>query len=62
LYGLPEINLREGMRTNLSPGQDYTRDDEQTQRRNFASMEEAEAANLEPGTKITINGRNAIAE
>ena len=62
LYGLPEINLREGMRTNLAPGQDYTRDDEQTQRRNFASMEEAEAANLEPGTKITINGRNAIAE
>ena len=62
LYGLPEINLREGMRTNLAPGQDYTRDDEQTQRRNFASMEEAEAANLEPGTKITINGRNDIAE
>jgi hypothetical protein len=62
LYGLPEINLREGMRTNLAPGQDYTRNDEQTQRRNFASMEEAEAANLEPGTKITINGRNAIAE
>jgi hypothetical protein len=62
LYGLPEINLREGVRTNLAPGEDYTRDDSQTQRRNFASMEEAEAANLEPGTKITINGRNAIAE
>ena len=62
LYGLPEINLREGMRTNLAPGQDYTRDDEQTQRRNFASMEEAEAANLPKGTKITINGRNASVE
>ena len=60
LYGLPEINLREGTRTNLAPGQDYTRDDEQTQRRNFASMEEANAANLPVGTKITVNGRNAI--
>jgi len=62
LYGLPEINLREGMRTNLVPGQDYTRDDAQTQRRNFASMEEAEAANLPKDTKIIINGRNAVVE
>jgi hypothetical protein len=29
LYGLPEINLREGARTNLSPNQDYSRDDAQ---------------------------------
>ena len=29
LYGLPEINLRAGMRTNLVPGQDYTRDETQ---------------------------------
>jgi hypothetical protein len=29
LYGLPEINLREGMRTNLAPGEDYTRDETQ---------------------------------
>ena len=62
LYGLPEINLREGARTNLVPGQDYTKDDTQSQRRNFSSMAEAEAANLEPGTKITINGRNATVE
>ena len=59
LYGLPEINLREGARTNLAPGQDYSRDETQVQRRNFATQEEAEAANLDPGTKITINGRNA---
>ena len=62
LYGLPEINLREGARTNLAPGQDYSRDETQVQRRNFATKEEAEAANLEPGTKITINGRNATVE
>jgi hypothetical protein len=59
LYGLPEINLREGARTNLSPNQDYSRDDAQVQRRNFATKEEAEAANLPVDTKITINGRNA---
>jgi hypothetical protein len=29
LYGLPEINLREGIRTNLNPGQDYSRDETQ---------------------------------
>lgn len=29
LYGLPEINLREGIKTNLAPGQDYTRDETQ---------------------------------
>jgi hypothetical protein len=29
LYGLPEINLREGVRTNLTPGQDYSRDETQ---------------------------------
>ena len=29
LYGLPEINLREGARTNLAPGQDYSREDAQ---------------------------------
>ena len=29
LYGLPEINLREGTKTNLAPGQDYTRDETQ---------------------------------
>jgi len=29
LYGLPEINLREGARPNLAPGQDYSRDDTQ---------------------------------
>ena len=62
LYGLPEINLREGARTNLAPGQDYTRDDAQGQRPNFATKEEAEAANLPAGTKITINGRNATVE
>jgi hypothetical protein len=62
LYGLPEINLREGVRTNLAPGQDYSRDDAPGQRRNFASMQEAEAANLPSGTKITINGRNATVE
>ena len=62
LYGLPEINLREGARTNLAPGQDYSRDETQVQRRNFATKEEAEAANLDPGTKITINGRNATVE
>jgi hypothetical protein len=60
LYGLPEINLREGARTNLSPNQDYSRDDAQGQRTNFATQEEAEAANLPVGTRITINGRNAI--
>jgi hypothetical protein len=59
LYGLPEINLREGARTNLSPNEDYSRDDAQGQRRSFATQEEAEAANLPAGTKITINGRNA---
>jgi hypothetical protein len=62
LYGLPEINLREGARTNLAPGQDYSRDETQVQRRSFATQEEAEAANLDPGTKITINGRNATVE
>jgi len=62
LYGLPEINLRQGMTTNLVPGQDYTRDDAQGQRPNFATQEEAEAANLPVGTKITINGRNATVE
>ena len=60
LYGLPEINLREGTKTNLVPGEDYTRDDAQTQRRNFASKEEANEANLPVGTRITVNGRNAI--
>jgi len=60
LYGLPEINLREGARPNLAPGQDYSRDDTQGQRTNFATKEEAEAANLPVGTRITINGRNAI--
>jgi len=60
LYGLPEINLRDGARTNLAPGQDYSRDDTQGQRTNFATQEEAEAANLPVGTRITINGRNAI--
>jgi hypothetical protein len=60
LYGLPEINLREGARPNLAPGQDYSRDDTQGQRTNFATQEEAEAANLPVGTRITINGRNAI--
>jgi len=60
LYGLPEINLREGARINLAPGQDYSRDDAQGQRTNFATQEEAEAANLPVGTRITINGRNAI--
>ena len=34
----------------------------QTQRQNFSSIQEAEAANLAPGTEITINGRNAIVE
>jgi hypothetical protein len=34
----------------------------QTQRQNFSSIQEAEAANLDPGTEITINGRNAIVE
>ena len=29
LYGLPEINLREGIRTNLTPGEDYSRDETQ---------------------------------
>jgi hypothetical protein len=29
LYGLPEINLRQGMTTNLVPGQDYSRDETQ---------------------------------
>jgi hypothetical protein len=29
LYGLPEINLREGTRTNLAPGEDYSRDETQ---------------------------------
>jgi hypothetical protein len=62
LYGFPEINLREGTRTNLAPGQDYTRDELPVQRRNFTSMQEAEAANLPSGTKITINGRNATVE
>lgn len=60
LYGLPEINLRQGMTTNLVPGQDYTRDDAQGQRTNFATKEEAQAANLPVGTRITVNGRNAI--
>ena len=31
-------------------------------RRNFTSLEEAEAANLPKGTKITINGKNATVE
>jgi hypothetical protein len=62
LYGYPELNLQAGTKTNLAPGEDYTRDDSQTQRRNFASMEEAEAANLPKGTRITINGRNATVE
>jgi hypothetical protein len=62
LYGYPELNLQTGTKTNLAPGEDYTRDDSQTQRRNFASMEEAEAANLPKGTRITINGRNATVE
>jgi len=30
--------------------------------RSFNSIEEAEAANLEPGTEITINGRRAVIE
>jgi hypothetical protein len=62
LYGYPELNLQAGTKTNLAPGEDYTRDDSQTQRRNFASKEEAEAANLPKGTRITINGRNATVE
>jgi hypothetical protein len=60
LYGLPEINLREGVRTNLIPGQDYSREETQSQRTNFATKEEAQAANLPVGTRITVNGRNAI--
>jgi len=60
LYGLPEINLRQGMKPNLVPNEDYSRDDTQGQRTNFATKEEAEAANLPVGTRITINGRNAI--
>ena len=35
-------------------------DDAQGQRTNFATKEEAQAANLPVGTRITINGRNAI--
>lgn len=62
LYGYPELNLQGGTKTNLAPGEDYTRDDSQTQRRNFASTAEAEAANLPKGTRITINGRNATVE
>jgi hypothetical protein len=31
-------------------------------RRNFSSIEEAEKAKLPPGTKITINGKNATVE
>lgn len=62
LYGYPELNLQGGTKTNLAPGEDYTKDDSQTQRRNFASTAEAEAANLPKGTRITINGRNAIVE
>jgi hypothetical protein len=62
LYGYPELNLQTGTKTNLAPGEDYTRDDSQTQRRSFASMEEANAANLPVGTRITVNGRNAIVE
>lgn len=62
LYGYPELNLQGGTKTNLAPGEDYTRDDSQTQRRSFASMEEANAANLPVGTRITVNGRNAIVE
>ena len=34
----------------------------QTQRQNFSSIEDAQAANLDSGTKITINGRNATVE
>jgi len=62
LYGYPELRLGEGTRPNLAPGEDYTRDDAQSQRRNFASTADAEAANLPRGTKITINGRNATVE
>jgi hypothetical protein len=62
LYGYPELNLQGGTKTNLAPGEDYTRDDSQTQRRSFASTAEAEAANLPKGTRITINGRNATVE
>jgi hypothetical protein len=62
LYGYPELNLQAGTKTNLAPGEDYTRDDSQTQRRNFASKEEANEANLPVGTRITVNGRNAIVE
>jgi hypothetical protein len=62
LYRLPEINIKQGAQTNLVPGQDYLKEDAQTQRRSFASLQEAEAANLPAGTKITINGRNATVE
>jgi hypothetical protein len=62
LYGYPELKLGQGTKPNLAPGEDYTKDDSQGQRRNFANMQEAEAANLPSGTKITINGRNATVE
>ena len=62
LYGYPELRLGQGTKPNLAPGEDYTRDDAQSQRRNFASTADAEAANLPKGTKITINGRNATVE
>jgi len=62
LYGYPELKLGQGTKPNLAPGEDYTKDDSQGQRRNFASTADAEAANLPKGTKITINGRNATVE
>jgi len=62
LYGYPELKLGQGTKPNLAPGEDYTKDDSQSQRRNFASTADAEAANLPKGTKITINGRNATVE
>jgi hypothetical protein len=66
LYGLPDItaSIQPGMPTPISPNEDYSvRSSEGgEQRRSFATVQEAEAANLPKGTRITINGRNAVVE
>jgi len=66
LYGLPDItaSIQPGMPTPISPNEDYSvRSSEGgEQRRSFATVQEAEAAKLPKGTRITINGRNAVVE
>lgn len=66
LYGLPDIsrNIQPGMPTSIAPNEDYSirASEGGEQRRSFNSVQEAEAAKLPKGTKITINGRNAVVE